>query len=78
PEEVLPRAIAKAEALAALPPEAMATTRALARADLIALFDDPEIESPDAVNEVWFGTETQAAMRALVASLAARRKQAER
>lgn len=73
-EEVVACAITRAEALATLPPDAMSATRALARADLIALLDDPEVGGAEAVNEVWFSAETQTAMRALVESLAARRE----
>ncbi len=71
-EQVVGRAVAQAQALAALPPGAVVATRELARADLTALFDDLGAAHEE-INEVWFSTETQAAMRALVARLAAKR-----
>ncbi|MGH8162595.1 MAG: enoyl-CoA hydratase/isomerase family protein [Gammaproteobacteria bacterium] len=71
PDEVLPRAIERGRRLASLPPQALGATRELARADLVALFDDLRRESPATINEVWFAEETQAAMRALVARLSA-------
>ena len=76
PEQVVARAVAVAGELAALPRAAMAETRRLARADLVALFDGG---SPAADSEVeglldsWFGAEAQATMRALVERLAQRR-----
>ena len=72
-DQVAARAVERARALAALPPAALAATRALARADLMALFDGLEDSTYDGMNEVWFGAETQTAMRALVARLAERR-----
>lgn len=73
PGEVLPAAIERARRFAAAPPGALAATRRLARADLVALFDDGQRESAEAVNELWFGEETRTAMRALVARLADKR-----
>ncbi len=68
-EEVVPRAIAWAERLIALPQEAMRDTRRIARADLVEQFDALDAASYDRVTERWFGEETQATMRALVARL---------
>lgn len=78
PDQVVERAAAIAAELAALPREAMAATRRLARADLVALYDDAggqgaaanEIE---AVLDSWFSVEAQTTMRALVERLARKR-----
>ncbi|MGH8428235.1 MAG: enoyl-CoA hydratase/isomerase family protein [Gammaproteobacteria bacterium] len=72
-DQVVARAVERAMTLAALPAAALAGTRALARADLMALFDGLDGSTYAGMNEVWFGAETQAAMRALVARLAERR-----
>jgi 3,2-trans-enoyl-CoA isomerase len=69
PEEVVPRAVAWAERLLALPREAMRETRRVARADLAAQFESLDPASYDRVTERWFGDETQATLRALVARL---------
>ena len=71
-EEVVPRALAWAEGLVALPRAAMLDTRRLARADLVAQFDALTDADFDRVTERWFGDETQATMRALVARLGKR------
>lgn len=76
PERVVERAVAVAAELAALPRAAMAETRRMARADLVALFDggthlqNAEVES---LLDSWFGDEAQTTMRALVERLAKRR-----
>jgi Delta3-Delta2-enoyl-CoA isomerase len=66
--EVTARALAWCRELLALPRRAMLDSRAVARADLAAAF-----AGVDAVvaswSELWFGAETQEAMRALVARL---------
>jgi len=86
-DEVVPadraveRAAAIAAELAALPRAAMTATRRLARADLVAMYDDAgdqdggagraaEIES---VLDSWFSVEAQATMRSLVERLARKR-----
>jgi len=69
-EEVVPRAIAWAGRLLALPRNAMSETRRLARADLVAQFHALDDSTYDGVTEQWFGEETQRAMRALVSRLA--------
>lgn len=74
PEKVVERTVEHAARLAAMPPGALAETRKLARADLVELFHDLQVESPGAINEVWFSEETQGAMRALVARLAEKRR----
>lgn len=68
-DEVLPRALAWLGALLKLPPQAMATTRLLARSDLISLFADPTRLSVEEFADAWFGAETQATLKALVAQL---------
>lgn len=73
-ERVVERAVEWCQAILALPPQAMASTRRMARADLAALFADgnePEVERM--VGE-WFSDETQAVLRGLVERLAAKRK----
>ena len=73
-EQVVPAAIDWCRKLLALPPLAMAATRRLARADLTTLFEELGGRSHDELMHVWFSAETQGAMRALVAQLAARGK----
>ncbi|MBS0570212.1 MAG: enoyl-CoA hydratase/isomerase family protein [Proteobacteria bacterium] len=66
---VVPRALEWLRGLLALPPQAMATTRLLARSDLIELFADPTRLSVEEFADGWFGTETQTMLKALVAKL---------
>ena len=68
-EEVLPRALAWLNDLLNLPPQAMSTTRLLARSDLIELFADPTRLSVEEFADGWFGAETQTTLNALVAKL---------
>lgn len=68
-ELVVPRAIAWLQELLKLPPAAMATTRLLARADLMSIFSDPTKLSVEEFADAWFGAETQATLKALVAKL---------
>ncbi|HEX2222806.1 MAG TPA: enoyl-CoA hydratase/isomerase family protein [Thermoanaerobaculia bacterium] len=71
-DEVVPaaglvaRAVEWCEGLLALPPEAMATTRRQARADLVALLDDAVRGEIEAVEESWFHPETQSVLHAVV------------
>lgn len=68
-DEVVNRATAWCERLLALPPTAMAGTRRLARADLVAVFQanlELELES---VVAAWWSSETQATLQALVERL---------
>lgn len=74
PDDVLAHALARAKKLASLPAGALSATRALARADLAAMFDGLDDYVYHEMNEIWFGEETQVAMRALVARLAERKK----
>lgn len=67
--DVLPRALAWLGNLLKLPPQAMSTTRLLARSDLIALFTDPTRLRVEEFADGWFGAETQATLKALVAKL---------
>lgn len=71
-EEVIERSIAWCQGILELPPKAMNFTRNLSRQGLFDQFnaDEQEIE---ASTQMWFSSETQAAMKALVASLAARK-----
>ncbi len=73
-ETVVARALEWARGVSALPPQAMARTRALARADLVALFDVMAEGDYRVLNEVWYSDETQQTMRALVAELANKKK----
>jgi 3,2-trans-enoyl-CoA isomerase len=68
-DDVVPRAMAWLQALLSLPPSAMATTRRLARRDLADAFADQSRWLLDEFAEAWFGDETQAVLKALVARL---------
>jgi enoyl-CoA hydratase/carnithine racemase len=68
-EAVVARAVEWCNALLALPPEALAITRRLTRADLVSLFAANEAEVAGLVDQ-WFSAETQGALRALVERLA--------
>lgn len=72
-DEVVTRTRAWLESLLALPPQAMLTTRALARADLARLFDDPASLPVEAFLDGWFAAESQATLRALVERLRSKR-----
>jgi enoyl-CoA hydratase/carnithine racemase len=73
-DRVVPAAIERAQAMAALPPRACAATRRTARATLVASFDDVDASLFDRMTDVWQGEETQRAMKALVERLAARKR----
>jgi len=66
---VVPRAIAWLQELLRLPPQAMATTRALARRDLTESLVDPDRWMLDDFAAAWFGDETQSVLKSLVARL---------
>jgi enoyl-CoA hydratase/carnithine racemase len=68
-DDVQPRALEWLRGLLALPPQAMSTTRLLARSDLIGLFADPTRLSVEEFADAWFGAETQATLKTLVAKL---------
>lgn len=55
--------------LLALPPQSMAHTRRIARADLDAIFADPTRLGIEEFADTWFSAETQATLKALVARL---------
>ncbi len=63
------RALELAREFAALPPQAMARTRALARRDLQTQVTALEPSTREAFLEDWFSAETQGALRALVERL---------
>lgn len=67
--DVVARAEAWCRAHLALPPNAMATTRRIARADLADLMGDPARFPAEDFVDAWFGEETQSTLKALVAKL---------
>jgi enoyl-CoA hydratase/carnithine racemase len=67
--DVVPRAIEWCRRHVALPPEAMAETRRIARADLHAALDAAEHSTTDSFMDRWFSNETQTTLRALVERL---------
>ncbi|MEE2897379.1 MAG: enoyl-CoA hydratase/isomerase family protein [Gemmatimonadota bacterium] len=69
PDQVLPSALEWCEDLLARPSQAMLRTRAVARADLVALYDSPERVFSDDFTAAWSSDETQATMRGLMARL---------
>jgi enoyl-CoA hydratase/carnithine racemase len=68
-EAVVPRALAWLGDLLRLPPQAMAQTRRLARADLAAIFADPAALPVEEFLDGWFAPEAQDVLKALVARL---------
>lgn len=71
--QVIDRAVAWLRSLLALPRQAMLATRALARADLARLFDDPAALPVEDFLDRWFAPEAQATLHALVEQLHAKR-----
>lgn len=71
-ERVVERAVEWCQGLLALPPTAMARTRARARARLADLFDARH-EEIEGLVDVWFSDETQTTLSGIVARLAAKR-----
>jgi enoyl-CoA hydratase/carnithine racemase len=69
PDEVLARALTWLRALLALPPKAMATTRAIARADLVGAFDAAYRNDVEAFVRDWFGDESRTTLKAVLAKL---------
>jgi enoyl-CoA hydratase/carnithine racemase len=68
-EKVVDRAVERCQRLLALPAEAMASTRRLARGDLVAIFAadlEPELQR---VVASWWSAETQESLRALAERL---------
>jgi len=68
-DAVVPRTRAWLEELLKFPPAAMRETRRLARADLAAIFADPDRLPIESFLDGWFAPEAQAVLRALVARL---------
>jgi 3,2-trans-enoyl-CoA isomerase len=68
-DHVVIRTLAWLEPLLKLPRQAMLATRALARADLARLFDDPDALPVEAFLDGWFAPEAQATLHALVERL---------
>ena len=69
---VVPRALAWLGDLLKFPPQAMGETRRLARADLAAVFANPDTLPIEAFLDGWFAAEAQTVLRALVARLKSR------
>ena len=65
-DEVVTRAVDWCRAHLALPQHSMLATRALCRADLGGLFDDPKALDADGFAEFWFREDTQATLKAVV------------
>jgi enoyl-CoA hydratase/carnithine racemase len=68
-DHVVQRSLVWLEALLALPRQAMLSTRAMARADLTRLFDDPAALPVEDFLDGWFAAEAQATLHALVERL---------
>ena len=68
-EDVVPAALAWLDRLASLPREPLARTRALARADLVEIFEDLDQSAIEVLIRGWFAPETRAALQAAVARL---------
>src|SRR6185312_10048370 len=68
-DHVVTRTLAWLESLLQLPRHAMLETRAMARADLAGLFDDPASLPVEAFLDGWFAPEAQATLHALVERL---------
>jgi enoyl-CoA hydratase/carnithine racemase len=69
PGDVVPRAVAWARELLALPRGPAMATRALARRPLVAAFDTVDEHMLATVTDQWFSPEAQATLRALAAKL---------
>ncbi len=72
-ESVIPNAVRRAAALAALPAHALSVTRAEARSDLRALFEGVGQATYEGMTDSWFASETQTALHAFLGRLAARK-----
>jgi 3,2-trans-enoyl-CoA isomerase len=69
-DTVVDRAVEWCRQLTALPPNAMAATRAMARADLVALFDDVDRDAISAeLDRCWYTDDAQITLSALAARL---------
>lgn len=74
PDEVVPRARKWVEAQLALPPATLRNTRALVRRELAASFAACDARALEVFLDEWFGDEAQAALKAVVAKLSAKKK----
>lgn len=72
-DQVTQAALLWCRSILELPSHAMSATRARARASLVELFEQPQGEIEE-VTEAWFSPETQAALAALIARLAAKKR----
>ena len=68
-DQVVARAIEWCQFHLRLPQHSMQATRIICRADLAAIFDQPDALNLDAFVEGWFSEATQASLHALVANL---------
>lgn len=68
-DQVIPQALAWCRQHLALPPEAMSSTRRIARRDLADIMGDASRFPADEFADAWFGEETQATLQAMVARL---------
>jgi enoyl-CoA hydratase/carnithine racemase len=73
-EEVVPRAIAWAADLLTRPPQAMSSTRRVARQPLVAAFDSLDARALDEIMSAWSGAEAQATLGAIAARLGKSRR----
>jgi Delta3-Delta2-enoyl-CoA isomerase len=76
PEQVTKRAFVWCESVLALPPRAMTSTRELARADLVRLFQSSMEAELAAVTASWWEDETQSVLRSLVERLQSKKRSA--
>ena len=76
-DAVIKRALAWLAELLKLPPQAMLSTRSLARADLVRLFDEPTKLSVDSFLDSWFASEAQATMHELAQRLHSKKRSKE-
>ncbi len=74
PEEVIPRALRWTESQLALPPVTLRNTRELCRAELLEAFELLDEDELERFLDEWFSEESQAALRATVARLGAKKK----
>ncbi|HET9819455.1 MAG TPA: enoyl-CoA hydratase/isomerase family protein [Rhodanobacteraceae bacterium] len=72
-DHVVTRTLAWLEPLLQLPRQAMLNTRAMARADLARLFDDPASLPVEDFLDGWFATEAQTTLHALVERLSSKK-----
>ena len=66
PEQVIARAIAIGQEIAALPPQTYAKTRTLVRADLVRIVEHPNESLASLMKDGWITDETRAQMSKLL------------